>query len=43
MYNKDENFLTRMQHVELTGFGNTVRAKDILGKAGFLWWKWAIS
>ncbi|WP_413823702.1 MULTISPECIES: response regulator [unclassified Methanobrevibacter] len=36
MYNKDENFLTRMQHVELAGFGNTVRAKDILGKAGFL-------
>ena len=36
MYNKDENFLTRMQHVELAGFGNIVRAKDILGKAGFL-------
>lgn len=36
MYNKDENFLTRMQHVEFAGFGNTVRAKDILGKAGFL-------
>lgn len=36
MYNKDENWLTLMQHVELAGFGNTVRAKDILGKAGFL-------
>lgn len=36
MYNKEENFLTRMQHVEFAGFGNTVRAKDILGKAGFL-------
>lgn len=36
MYNKDENFLTAMQHVELAGFGNIVRAKDILGKAGFL-------
>ena len=36
MYNKDENWLTYMQHVELAGFGNTVRAKDILGKAGFL-------
>ena len=36
MYNKEENWLTHMQHVELAGFGNTVRAKDILGKAGFL-------
>lgn len=36
MYNKDENWLTHMQHVELAGFGNIVRAKDILGKAGFL-------
>lgn len=36
MYNKDENWLTAMQHIELAGFGNTVRAKDILGKAGFL-------
>ena len=36
MFNKDENYLTKMQHVELAGFGNTVRAKDILGKAGFL-------
>ena len=36
MYNKDENWLTYMQHVELAGFGNIVRAKDILGKAGFL-------
>lgn len=36
MYNKNENWLTHMQHVELAGFGNIVRAKDILGKAGFL-------
>ncbi len=36
MYNKDDNWLTYMQHVELAGFGNIVRAKDILGKAGFL-------
>ena len=36
MYNKDENWITYMQHVELAGFGNIVRAKDILGKAGFL-------
>lgn len=36
MYNKDENFLTFSQHVEFACFGNTVRAKDILGKAGFL-------
>ena len=36
MYNKNENWLTAMQHVELASFGNTVRAKDILGKAGFL-------
>ncbi len=36
MYNKDENWLTLMQHVEFAGFGNIVRAKDILGKVGFL-------
>ncbi|WP_081720005.1 glycosyltransferase [Methanobrevibacter arboriphilus] len=36
MYNKDENFLTAMQHIELAVFGNIVRAKDVLGKAGFL-------
>ncbi|WP_296884750.1 response regulator [uncultured Methanobrevibacter sp.] len=29
MYNKDENWLTYMQHVELAGFGNIVRAKDM--------------
>ncbi|MCQ2972676.1 MAG: glycosyltransferase family 2 protein, partial [archaeon] len=36
MFNRDENFLTRAQHVELGCFGTIVRAKDILGKAGFL-------
>lgn len=36
MYNKDENWLTYMQHIELVGFGNVLRAKDILGKVGFL-------
>lgn len=35
MYNKNENFLTAMQHIELAVFGNIVRAKDVLGKAGF--------
>ncbi len=43
MYNKDENFLTAMQHIELAVFGNIVRAKDVLGKAGFFRWKWADS
>ena len=36
IYNKEENWLTSMQHLEFAGFGNIVRAKDILGKAGFL-------
>ena len=36
MYNKDENFLARMQHVEFGSFGNTLIAKDNLGKTGFL-------
>lgn len=36
MYNKDENYLTRMQHVEFASFGNTLRAKDNLGSTGFL-------
>ncbi len=36
MYNKDENFLARMQHVEFASFGNTLRAKDNLGNTGFL-------
>ena len=36
MYNKDENYLSRMQHVEFASFGNTLRAKDHLGKTGFL-------
>lgn len=36
MYNKDENFLANMQHVEFESFGNTLTAKDNLGKSGFL-------
>ncbi len=36
MYNKDENFLARMQHVEFASFGNTLRAKDIMSYNGFL-------
>ena len=36
MYNRDENFLSRMQHVEFASFGNTLRAKDNLGSTGFL-------
>ena len=36
MYNKDENYLARMQHVEFASFGNTLRAKDNLGNTGFL-------
>ncbi|MBQ9024998.1 MAG: glycosyltransferase, partial [Methanobrevibacter sp.] len=36
MYNKDENYLARMQHVEFASFGNTLRAKDNLGRTGFL-------
>lgn len=36
MYNKNENYLARMQHVEFASFGNTLRAKDTLGKTGFL-------
>ena len=36
MYNKDENFLANMQHVEFESFGNTLIAKDNLGKSGFL-------
>lgn len=36
MYNKDENFLTRMQHVEFSAFQTTLRAKDVLNYAGFL-------
>lgn len=36
MYNKDENFVTRMQHVEFTCFANTLRARDIMGFNGFL-------
>ena len=36
MWNKDENFLARMQHVEFASFGNTLIAKDNLGSTGFL-------
>lgn len=36
MYNADENFLARMQDVEFAGFGNVLRAKDIIGYNGFL-------
>ena len=36
MWNKNENFLARMQHVEFASFGNTLIAKDNLGFTGFL-------
>ena len=36
MWNKDENYLARMQHVEFASFGNTLTAKDNLGSTGFL-------
>ena len=36
MFNKNENFLARMQHVEFTTFGNTLIAKDNMGFTGFL-------
>ena len=36
MYNDDENFLARMQDIEFAGFGNILRAKDIIGYNGFL-------
>ncbi len=36
MFNKDENYLTRMQHLEFASFGNTLIAKDNLGSTGFL-------
>ena len=36
MFNKDKNFLTRMQHVEFEVFGNILKSKDILGKSGVL-------
>ncbi|WP_298524738.1 glycosyltransferase [uncultured Methanobrevibacter sp.] len=36
MFNKNENFLARMQHVEFTTFGNTLIAKDNLQFTGFL-------
>ena len=36
MYNKDENFVAKMQDIEFAGFGNVLRAKDNLGYNGFL-------
>ena len=36
MFNKNENFLARMQHVEFASFGNTLIAKDNLDQTGFL-------
>ncbi|WP_407424742.1 glycosyltransferase [Methanobrevibacter sp.] len=36
MWNRDENYLARMQHVEFASFGNTLIAKDNLGSTGFL-------
>lgn len=36
MFNKNENYLARMQHLEFASFGNTLIAKDNLGKTGFL-------
>ncbi|MBQ8017178.1 MAG: glycosyltransferase family 2 protein [Methanobrevibacter sp.] len=36
MFNKDENYLARMQHIEFASFGNTLIAKDNLGSTGFL-------
>ena len=36
MFNKNENFLARMQHVEFTTFANTLIAKDNLDHTGFL-------
>ncbi|WP_458403871.1 glycosyltransferase [Methanobrevibacter sp.] len=36
MFNKNENFLARMQHVEFTTFANTLIAKDNLDFTGFL-------
>jgi 1,2-diacylglycerol 3-beta-glucosyltransferase len=36
MFNIDENYLARMQHLEFASFGNTLIAKDNLGNTGFL-------
>ena len=36
MFNIDENYLARMQHIEFASFGNTLTAKDNLGSTGFL-------
>ena len=36
MFNNNENYLARMQHLEFGSFGNTLIAKDNLGYTGFL-------
>ena len=36
MHNKEENYLSRIQHVEFASFENILRDKDNLGKTGFL-------
>ena len=36
MFNLNENYLARMQHLEFASFGNTLIAKDNLGSTGFL-------
>lgn len=36
MWNRNENYLARMQHVEFASFGNTLIAKDNFGSTGFL-------
>lgn len=36
MYNKDENYLARMQHVEFASFANTLIGKDNMDYTGFL-------
>jgi len=36
MFNIEENYLARMQHLEFGSFGNTLIAKDNLGFTGFL-------
>lgn len=36
MFNKDQNYLTYMQHLEFSSFANTLIAKDNLRRTGFL-------
>lgn len=36
MFNRDENYLARMQHLEFASFGNTLIAKDNMASTGFL-------